>query len=80
MTCRELIDFLDAYVDRSLPADQFVAFEQHLSVCRHCREYLDSYRKTIRLGQVALATLDRDVPDDVPEGLVTAILASREKA
>jgi anti-sigma factor RsiW len=80
MTCRTLIEFLDAYVDRSLPGEQFATFEEHLRVCRHCREYLDSYRKTIRLGQMAYARFDDEVAGDVPEGLVLAIVAARGRA
>ncbi len=46
-------------------------------MCRPCRTYLDSYRKTIELGQVAFTDLDAAVPDDVPDELVNGILAAR---
>jgi anti-sigma factor RsiW len=80
MTCRELIDFLDDYLAGDLPADQRTAFDRHLSLCVDCRNYLASYKDTIRLGKSAFAAdappMDRDVPADVPDGLLKAILAA----
>jgi anti-sigma factor RsiW len=76
MTCRELIAFLMAYLDGELPAASRVRFDEHLAVCPACVAYLKTYRQTIALGKEAF----RDpgaVPDEVPEDLVRAILASR---
>jgi hypothetical protein len=49
-------------------------FKLHIIVCRDCRRYIDSYKKTVELardagGAVAL--------EDPPEALVRAILKSR---
>ena len=52
------------------------AFEAHIDGCLECKNYLDSYRKTIRLSKVALSSTD-PVPTTVPEDLVKAILALR---
>jgi anti-sigma factor RsiW len=81
MTCRELTDFLDRYLFDELTAEQREAFDRHLAVCRHCRNYLASYQATIRLGKAALADAspDEKVPADVPQELVRAILAARAK-
>ena len=78
MTCRELTDFLADYLSDELPAPQREAFERHLSVCSACRRYLASYRATIELGKAALKPSEADVPPEVPEALVQAILAARK--
>jgi anti-sigma factor RsiW len=76
MTCRELIEFLDRYVDGALPAPMAVKFEEHLEVCDACVEYLHSYRETIRLAGEAWAE-DEIAIEDVPSQLIDAILAAR---
>jgi anti-sigma factor RsiW len=77
ITCRELIDFLADYADDTLPAAERAVFEEHLSVCPDCQNYVASYQRTIALEKVALARPDDEVPPEVPEELVRAILAAR---
>ena len=79
ITCRELIDFLDRYVDGELPAPMAVKFEEHLEVCAACVDYLHSYRETIRLAAEAWHG-DELAIDDVPPQLIDAILAVRDRA
>ncbi len=77
MTCQELIQFLDSYLDGSLSREERDRFVQHLGVCRPCVDYLDSYRTTVALERGAF---EGDAPppsEDIPEDLVQAILASR---
>ncbi len=77
MTCREFVEFLMAYLDEEMASDKRGVFEHHMELCPNCGEYLRTYEDTIRAGQ--LACDDRDeLPDDVPEQLVNAILAARE--
>ncbi len=49
MTCRQLIEFIAAYVDGELEEEARVEFECHLDHCRSCRAYVDSYCKTMQL-------------------------------
>lgn len=77
ITCKELIEFLMAYTDDELPAEQRAAFDRHLGACPSCVRYLDSYKHTVRLGKQAFECTDQTAPKDVPEGLIRAILASR---
>jgi len=77
MTCRELAEFLADYLSGEIPADVRTVFEDHLSRCSNCRNYLASYRITIELGRRAFEEVDAEVPADVPDDLVRAILASR---
>jgi len=79
ISCRELLDFLAAYLDGELGADVRPGFEAHLARCPACASYLESYRETIRLGREACDP-DGPVPEEVPEELVEAILAVRRSA
>ena len=78
LTCRELIEFLAAYLDAELPPAEHAAFEAHLALCPDCVTYLASYRETIRLGKQALGA-DAPVSEDVPSELIEAILGARTR-
>ncbi len=80
ISCRELTDFLERYVDGGLTPEEQRAFDRHLSMCRPCRAYVASYRKTIELERSAFAGPDGPVPDEVPEELVRGVLAARRAA
>jgi len=73
MTCRDLTDFLAAYVTRDLSADVQAAFERHLALCGNCRRFLEQYEQTVAAGRAAFGP-DDDAP--VPDELVRAILSS----
>jgi anti-sigma factor RsiW len=75
--CREFAEFIADYLSGELPAEPRAAFDRHLSRCQNCHAYLSNYRQTIALGRSAFAADDADVPADVPDDLVKAILASR---
>ena len=79
MTCREFADFMMDYLSDELSTESRAAFEHHLSVCTNCQRYLASYRETVKLGKHAFADVDADVPSQVPEELVKAILAARPR-
>ncbi len=36
-----------AFLDGELPPEERAVFEEHLSLCPPCVQYLDSYKKTI---------------------------------
>ena len=78
MTCREIVDFLMAYLDGELSAEEKALFEEHLCECPPCVDYLETYRVTIRLGKEACAE-ERGGCADVPEELIRAILAARKQ-
>jgi anti-sigma factor (TIGR02949 family) len=75
ITCHELFDFLMSYLDGELPPAEREVFEAHLAACPPCVVYLETYQETVRLGKAACS--DPALPDEVPEELVQAILASR---
>jgi predicted anti-sigma-YlaC factor YlaD len=75
MTCRELIDFLMAYLADELPAEQRTLFDEHLAECPDCVNYMKSYLDTLRLEEAAFAQPSEPMPED----LVRAILAAQQK-
>jgi anti-sigma factor (TIGR02949 family) len=77
LTCRELTEFLLAYLDGELPEAQRREFERHLEACPACVHYTETYRETVRLGKQCCAS--DALPADVPEALVRAILAARRR-
>jgi anti-sigma factor RsiW len=79
MTCHELIEFLDRYVEETVSEEERREFDRHLAVCPACVAYVDGYRATIELTRTALAAPDDLVPGTVPEELVAAVLAARRK-
>ena len=77
MTCREFADFIIDYLSDELAPDVRTSFVRHLSRCPSCRAYLAQYEATVAAGKAVWAEPDAEVPADVPEDLVQAILDSR---
>jgi anti-sigma factor RsiW len=75
VTCREFADFVMEYFDGQLEADARARFDQHLTRCPDCVQYLQQYRDTVQAGQAAY---DDDLPAAVPDDLVQAILDARK--
>jgi anti-sigma factor RsiW len=78
MTCREVIEFLMDYLSGDLPKAEHAAFAAHLEICEACVAYLHNYQEAVRVGRACLCAADSPL-QPVPEELVQAILASREK-
>jgi anti-sigma factor RsiW len=76
--CREFAEFLMEYLDGALGDGERRVFEGHIEDCPACVNYLESYRETVRLGSRVCGS-DDDVPPDVPEELVQAILSARRE-
>ena len=79
MTCREFAEFLDAYFAGALAPAEQAEFQRHVAACPPCVAYLASYGKTIDICN-RLGKQQHDVPADVPEELVRAILAARKRS
>lgn len=82
LRCREFTDFLLAYLDGELDPRARAAFEEHIQACPPCRDYLDSYRRTVELAGTAWSPCGPDdaIPEDAPEELVHAVLEARRRA
>ena len=79
LTCREFVEFLADYLEGRLQEGQLARFNDHLARCPSCVSYTRSYQDTVRLGKSVLPRREGPVPGDVPEDLVRAILAARER-
>ncbi len=81
LTCREFIGFLDDSLSGTQAAQVRADFESHLSVCSYCVDYLKTYEDAIKLGKCVHCddAHPDQLPPDVPEELVQAILAARGK-
>jgi len=79
VTCREFADFMLDYIAGELPDDSRSLFERHLARCPKCPQYFEQYRATLAAGKEAFRHLDSELPGDVPEDLIQAILASKPK-
>jgi anti-sigma factor RsiW len=79
LTCREVVEFLMDYLDDALEPARRRTFENHLAECDECVAYLRHYEETVRLGKVAFADVDAAADEQLPRGLVDAILAARRR-
>jgi anti-sigma factor RsiW len=79
LNCHQCMDFLADYLDGSLPPAQRAVFQKHLSLCPQCVRYIESYKECIQLGKACCHCDQDEIPPEVPDDLVKAILAAREK-
>jgi anti-sigma factor RsiW len=82
ISCREVSEFLLAYLERELDEAARAEFEQHLQRCPPCVHYLDGYRETVELVRVCgREELDPEQRKRVrpPEDLIQAILQAKAK-
>ena len=79
MKCRDFTQFILEYQAGELTAETRLAFEQHLKKCRNCVHYLHGYEMTVLLEKAAFGALEDQVPAEVPEELVQAILAAQRR-
>ncbi|PRQ06604.1 anti-sigma factor family protein [Enhygromyxa salina] len=89
ISCREVSEFLLAYLDRELDEPARTEFERHLQLCPPCVHYLDGYRDTIALVRActradaapAEPSCESQRPKKAPpEGLIQAILSAKCRA
>ncbi len=69
MSCRELVQVVNDYIEGMLsPADR-KRFEQHLAICPGCQIYLDQMRQTISVvGRLS----EESIPADAKNVLLQA--------
>lgn len=48
LSCREITELATAYAEGALPLGDRMRFLMHLSMCRHCRRYVQQLKLTIR--------------------------------
>ena len=66
LTCKDVNDFLAAYVDNDLPDNLRRRYEAHISGCEICSAYLNQYRTTMALTREA-GSNGSEPPDELVE-------------
>jgi len=77
-TCKDCIDFIDAYIDGSLDPAMRAEFEMHLEKCPPCIEYVKGYERAVKNCK-SLCGDDPTPCCEIPEELIRAIIESRGK-
>jgi anti-sigma factor RsiW len=68
LTCAELVELVTEYLDDALSAEERARFEEHLTVCDGCVNYLDQMRTTIALtGRLRVDDLSPEVTAELVE-------------
>jgi hypothetical protein len=80
LRCREVTEFLYAYLADELRLPLRASFDAHLVGCLPCRLYLASYRRTVALARDSGCSQRYAAPLPIPEALVAAVLAACAEA
>jgi anti-sigma factor RsiW len=69
ITCKEVVELVNDYLERSLPHDETTVFEQHLNFCDGCDWYVEQLKRTVEtVGEIR----EEDVPAEAKERLLGA--------
>ncbi len=79
MTCKEFIEFLYDYVSGDLSCEQRAAFDEHMSICPDCVDYVNTYRKTVELTRASADDAGERDLSEVPKDLIRAIMDVRKQ-
>jgi predicted anti-sigma-YlaC factor YlaD len=64
LTCQELVELVTDYLEGTLGAEDRARFEEHLTLCEGCTNYVQQMRQTIqmvgRLSEESIAPPVRD--------------------
>ncbi|MHC5023187.1 MAG: anti-sigma factor family protein [Planctomycetota bacterium] len=80
LTCQEVLDFLDDYLDGGQAEAVRAHFKAHLERCPPCRDYLRSYADTQRMTRSLCEEAREGLPSDLPDELVRAIVDAMKRA
>ena len=69
LTCQEVVELVNDYLEQALDVEEAAAFEQHLNFCDGCDWYLDQMRTTVEaVGRIR----EEDVPPETKDRLPAA--------
>ena len=72
LTCRELVELVTDYVEGALSEEDQARFEEHLSGCEGCSQYVRQMRETIQLtGTLAEEQLEPRQRDRLREAFLS---------
>jgi anti-sigma factor RsiW len=66
LTCAELVELVTDYLEDALSVEERRRFEEHLTICEGCVNYLDQMRTTVALtGRLRVDDLSPEVTTEV---------------
>jgi predicted anti-sigma-YlaC factor YlaD len=66
LSCAELVELVTDYLEDSLSDGDRVRFEEHLTICDGCSNYVDQMRTTIALtGRLRVDDLSPEVTEEL---------------
>lgn len=69
MSCKEFVELVTEYLERTMPAEDRSRFEEHLALCPGCKTYVEQMRQTMALlGQIP----EESIPPDAERDLLRA--------
>ena len=64
LTCRELVEVVNDYLEGEMAPAERLRFERHLDLCPHCLVHLEQMRETIAaVGRLSPDELEPEVRD-----------------
>jgi predicted anti-sigma-YlaC factor YlaD len=74
LSCQEVVEILNDYLEGAMPAADRARIEQHLAECEGCDNYLEQLRTTIRLTG---SLTEQSIPPGVMASLLRVFRAGR---
>jgi anti-sigma factor RsiW len=69
LSCQEVVELVNDYLEQALGVEEAAAFEQHLNFCDGCAWYLDQIRTTVAtVGRIR----EEEVPPETKDRLMAA--------
>ena len=66
LACQDFVELVTEYLEGTLPLADRARFEEHISACHPCAEYLDQMRTTLRLlGRLTEDTIPTQARDQL---------------
>ena len=66
LTCQELVELVNDYLEGALSPDDRQRFEAHLAACGGCQNYLEQMRRTIAAtGALTEDTISEEAEDEL---------------
>jgi len=77
INCQQCLDFIADYLAGEVSQEATEQFEEHLNACPPCRDYIESYKRTIEMERDCMKVDDCECRA-MPESLVKAICEARK--
>ena len=80
ITCKEYVEFIQRLLDGELSEVERNEFDAHMGICPSCIDYLESIKTTRKCCKGLCEETGGELPADVPEQLIQAILKAKKAA